>query len=147
MQKTCKKCNETKNLNEFYPNKRMSDGHLNMCNVCSRKATTEYRLRNIEHYRSYDRLRAKNAVRIEQNCSQTKRRRSEVKGYMKAHNATARAIKKGSLVRMPCQMCGSIDHIHAHHDDYEMPLEVMWLCPEHHKSRHSFLDYLANMAV
>lgn len=33
--KKCYKCNETKTLPEFYRHKGMTDGHLNICRVCT----------------------------------------------------------------------------------------------------------------
>ena len=29
--------------------------------------------------------------------------------------------------------------VHAHHEDYDYPLDVIWLCPIHHKARHKEL--------
>lgn len=53
------------------------------------------------------------------------------------------AIKKGILIREPCEVCGAygIDEngknvIVAHHDDYNKPLDVRWLCYEHHYEWH-----------
>jgi hypothetical protein len=41
------------------------------------------------------------------------------------------AIKKGKLIRLPCEKCGN-PKSQAHHEDYSKPLKVMWLCPMHH---------------
>src|SRR5262245_28716069 len=41
----------------------------------------------------------------------------------KAYNAVHRAIKKGTLIRLPCEACGE-PKTQAHHDDYDGPLEV-----------------------
>ncbi len=49
---------------------------------------------------------------------------------------TNNAIVSGILVRQPCEVCGTIDRIEAHHDDYTKPLEVRWLCKRHHDEHH-----------
>jgi hypothetical protein len=52
----------------------------------------------------------------------------------------ASAIRRGVLVRQPCEQCGSSgqfngrEGVHAHHDDYSKPFEVRWLCHFHHVS-------------
>lgn len=46
--KTCTNCNETKELSEFYTNKRSSDGHQYACKVCRRKAQKEYHQKSPE---------------------------------------------------------------------------------------------------
>ena len=58
-------------------------------------------------------------------------------GY-KRDNVRARvfwAIKKGKLFRKPCVICGELK-VQAHHEDYDKPLEVRWLCNKHHRARH-----------
>lgn len=52
-----------------------------------------------------------------------------------AHLATASALKRGILVREPCEVCGEAN-VDAHHDDYDRPLRVRWLCRKHHKAEH-----------
>lgn len=53
----------------------------------------------------------------------------------KAHILVSAAIKKGILVRQACEKCINTK-THAHHDDYEKPLEVRWLCAAHHRRLH-----------
>ena len=47
----------------------------------------------------------------------------------------AYAIKTGKIVPRPCEVCGAAK-AQAHHDDYNKPLEVRWLCREHHEEWH-----------
>lgn len=54
----------------------------------------------------------------------------------KARQILAYEIKKGNLKRLPCEKCGETEKIHAHHEDYSKPLEVIWLCSKHHKEIH-----------
>lgn len=48
-------------------------------------------------------------------------------------------IKRGKIKKKPCLICGSIENIEAHHKDYNLPLEVDWLCSNHHKYLHRIL--------
>ncbi|WP_137137348.1 hypothetical protein [Pseudomonas asiatica] len=56
-----------------------------------------------------------------------------------AHQAVQTAVRNGSLAKKPCEVCGNEKRPHAHHDDYSKPLDVVWLCHQHHMERHAML--------
>jgi hypothetical protein len=49
----------------------------------------------------------------------------------KARHAVREALKKGTLIKTPCDVCG-IEKVEAHHPDHHKPLDVQWLCRLHH---------------
>lgn len=55
-----------------------------------------------------------------------------------AHKAVQAALRNGLLQRGVCEMAGPncSSSIHAHHEDYDQPLEVRWLCSTHHAALH-----------
>jgi hypothetical protein len=61
----------------------------------------------------------------------------------RAHKIVEVAMRNGTLVRQSCERCGTDKNVHAHHEDYSRPLEVMWLCQPHHKERHKELKEFA----
>ena len=136
--KECFKCHAVKPLSEFYKHPMMADGHVNKCKDCNKKDVTDNRNKNIERIREYDRERGKNPERIKAIAEVVKVWRSEDRRRSSAHNAVSRAIKAGTLDRKPCIRCGDAKSV-AHHEDYDKPLEVMWLCQPCHKKRHKEL--------
>jgi hypothetical protein len=57
--------------------------------------------------------------------------------------ATCRAIanvyqQRGVLIPKPCEQAGPACHgpIEKHHDDYDRPLHVRWLCRAHNRAAH-----------
>lgn len=52
-------------------------------------------------------------------------------GAISANRKVQRAVKSGKLVRLPCEICGDLI-TEAHHDDYNKPFAVRWLCKRHH---------------
>lgn len=52
-----------------------------------------------------------------------------------AQNLLNDAVRRGDLVRKPCEVCG-VPKTAGHHDDYDKPLEVRWLCSSHHHEAH-----------
>ena len=136
--KECFKCHAVKPLSEFYKHPMMADGHVNKCKDCNKKDVTDNRNKNIERIREYDRERGKNPERIKAIAEVVKVWRCVDRRRSSAHNAVSRAIKAGTLDRKPCIRCGDAKSV-AHHEDYDKPLEVMWLCQPCHKKRHKEL--------
>lgn len=59
-----------------------------------------------------------------------------------ARNILQSALKQGRIKRLDCERCGSNINVDAHHDDYTKPLEVIWLCKEHHIEHHKLYPNL-----
>ena len=137
MTKVCKICGQKLPLIDFYEDKTMRDGHVNQCKECIQKRARERRWANIERVREKDRQRGKLEHRQELKNEITARRRHEVPGYQKAHNAINRAIEHGSIERSnTCQVCGNQGKTEAHHHDYDITKSVVWLCPVCHRMYH-----------
>jgi len=53
----------------------------------------------------------------------------------RAHMIVRSALQSGDMIRLPCEVCG-IAPAEGHHNDYNMPLKVTWLCKKHHEKHH-----------
>ena len=60
----------------------------------------------------------------------------------KAHQILNSAIKK-KIIHKPlkCSCCEYDGKLHGHHEDYDNPLRVIWLCPSCHKKVHKSQEY------
>lgn len=52
-----------------------------------------------------------------------------------AHLYVQLGKRLGFIVPQPCAVCGS-PKAEAHHEDYDRPGTVQWLCRKHHVERH-----------
>jgi hypothetical protein len=149
-QKQCRKCFETKPLSEFYKLDRMADGHFNKCKTCYCADVRANREAKIGYYREYDRRRfqedperraytlqlaRERAKDPERDRLRTAQYRGKHGRVWAAHLAVGYAVRSGKLVSQACEVCGA-KKTHGHHDDYTKPLEVRWLCGQHHREWH-----------
>jgi ribosomal protein S27AE len=150
--KVCFKCNEEKPLSEFYKHKEMLDGHLNKCKECNKKDVRENRERNIEYYKEYDKLRFQNDPRVKDrntryaNSENGKKVGNLAKIKWAKNNIIKRsasyiinnAVRDGKIIKpIVCSNCGLENkRIHGHHDNYNYPMVVRWLCPKCHVAWH-----------
>lgn len=44
--------------------------------------------------------------------------------------------RRGILIPKPCEVFGCTNKSEKHHDDYNKPLEVRWICRKHHLAFH-----------
>ena len=133
--KTCFKCGENKPLTEFYRHPQMGDGLLGKCKSCTRKDVIENRLKKLDYYQAYD-TRRHRARGCKPHCKNPIpwKKRNPRKGA--AHTLLGTAIRAGRISRPEtCSSCGE-SRPHGHHENYDKPLDVIWLCPLCHKRRH-----------
>lgn len=50
----------------------------------------------------------------------------------KATNRLHVQMKAYGLEPSPCELCGATENIEGHHEDYDLPMVVRWLCHSHH---------------
>jgi ribosomal protein S27AE len=56
----------------------------------------------------------------------------------RANGLVYRAVKSGKLKKPThCENCGEAKRLVGHHDDYDKPLDVRWLCLSCHRRFHS----------
>lgn len=54
---------------------------------------------------------------------------------MAARSAAYDALVAGKIIKKPCEVCGDTES-QMHHDDYNKPFDVRFLCRKHHRAEH-----------
>jgi Protein of unknwon function (DUF3310) len=127
--KICTKCNISKDISEYYKSINSRDGFESLCKSCK----SDYYKNKKEN---------KKLLSFKDIPPHKKWWVAENKLKNIAHSKVRYAITKGELIRQPCERCGTTVEVVAHHEDYNKPLEVMWLCKFHHKERHREIDVM-----
>ena len=112
-EKRCATCGETKPASQFWRRPLLKDGLMSSCKACKRKrqAVSFGEWQKSELERHPEKVRARRLVKA--------------------------ALGSGKLVkRTHCEACGKELPLHAHHSDYDRPLEVAWLCHSCHIKLH-----------
>lgn len=145
--KPCRTCG-----NEYEPTAREQSIYDYQCKPCRREHWRQYRAKRKaagnpvvsgsdmprDYHRKYESAYFENDTNKEKRNAHSARYRKEphlVHKYQ-ARLETRKAIKKGILIKMPCEVCGG-PKVDAHHDDYSKPLEIRWMCRVHHLQYHS----------
>ena len=148
--KICFKCEVHQPMSEFYKHSAMADGYLNKCKNCAKKDTKENSIKNYQYYRDYDNARANIPSRVEARYEYAKTdagRQASAKARLKwdslnsikkmAATLIRRAICSGKIIKeYSCSVCGGSGRIEGHHDNYNFPLVVRWLCSQCHCNWH-----------
>ena len=125
--KICSGCYETKPATDFYRSAINKDGLCGQCKICHNKQVSINKKN--KKLLSYKQIAPNKKFWLQEN-----------KLKKKAHGDVAYAILTGKLVRQPCERCGTTQNVVAHHEDYNKPLDVLWLCKYHHKERHMEIE-------
>jgi hypothetical protein len=113
--KACTRCALVKPDTDFQVRKASKDGLTASCKEC---------------LRVYDRRRGFHGRR-----EYAAEYRAKHPDRRKAHIALNNALRDGRITALPCLICGA--EAQAHHTHYDAPLDVVWLCPVHHKQAHA----------
>ena len=144
--KVCSICGEEKIIGEFYKQAGGKYGVTSRCKDCLKKIDKinreRFRARRLARKKAYNRehkqeRKAYKQAHPEQQSKSLRRWKIKNSEKASAHKKVARAISSGKIKRCPCEICGTTINIHAHHDNYKKPLDVIWLCAEHHRWIHS----------
>jgi hypothetical protein len=152
--KECFKCGLVKPLDDFYKHSQMADGRLNKCKVCTRKDVKKNRDDNSDYYKQYDAWRFKNDPKVKERhkaylstpdgIERMRRAQAEwIKSNPEkraAHTILNNSVRRGLIEKpLSCSCCGEFYPsriIHAHHEDYSKPLDVIWMCAYCHADHH-----------
>lgn len=116
--KKCARCGIEKPMADFQNHRKRKDGKQSYCRQCQNAFMAKWHNENPD-------VKLAAAIKWNKNNPQKKT----------AHYLVGRAIKNGTLIRGKCEVCGS-EKVHGHHDDYDKPLVVRWLCHKHHMELH-----------
>ena len=139
--KICKICNNEKPLSDFYKHFRMADRHLNICKDCKIKYQKEkYKIdiMSIDYIlKERERGRKKYHKYLYKNNNIEAKRKWDMnhKKEKRTHDQVHKALLAGKIIKMPCEICGSVESV-GHHEDYDKPLSVNWYCVKCHSNRH-----------
>lgn len=156
IKKQCTKCKSVLPFSEFHKWKYGKDGYKSCCKKCNTKDVTSYQktprgrqihLRNSCKYERTEKGKRnkKRYVGSDKGCIMVKERsrknRERFPEKCRARDVLNNAVKSGKI-KAPsnCIVCSKRRKLHGHHDDYDNPLEVRWMCQKCHDTEHGRLD-------
>jgi hypothetical protein len=136
MKKACNKCKEEKGIEEFQYRKDRGTYH-HICKKCRNLQSSQWKKINRKYCYEEKRKYRKSEVGKAATRARKKRKKLNpiVRKKYRVQDKAWKSIKNGTLKRMPCEKCGNLK-VHAHHPNYNEPLNVMWLCVFHHREWH-----------
>ena len=132
--KICSKCKAEKEVSMFYKKKLAKAKFRSQCKKCMAEFNkhyrqTEKRKRAVWKYNRSEKGRKCDRKSVDKYHERYPERR-------KAVNAVNNAIRSGNMERELCETDRCYNVGQAHHDDYNKPFQVRWLCSKHHSEHH-----------
>lgn len=125
----CRLCQEYKVLEQFAKNKQYQSGYETRCLKC-----------RAEWQRNYHQTERGKKSHSLSSSTLTKRHPERQRAYYQIYHG----LQKGTIVKKPCESCGS-ENVKAVHKDYNNPFDVTWLCALcRHRSQPNVVGYVPN---
>ena len=105
-----------------------------------KESTIEARRRAQRKY-----AKSEKGILVERKFAIKRRAKAKKNGAHFAMGQIRQALVSGAIQKKHCERCGS-PNSQAHHEDYNKPLDVMWLCPLDHMKRHKEIRHERKMA-
>lgn len=121
----CKKCGIRYPIEFFLTDKNSRGGRRNMCMECNKVKCRDYRQRHPENW--YNRY----------HNNPIERQKLDARALVRTRVFT------GRMERGVCELCGSSHDIHGHHENYDNPFNVNWLCRPCHEALHRDRKFMA----
>lgn len=141
----CSRCGEEKppTLEFFYRAIGVESGLTIRCRDCVKAATAERheRLQSTPEGKIAELRRCRKKMRkyrAEGKAKKPIKYGKYSEKQKKACTTVKNAVRDGRLKKLPCCKCG-FDISEGHHENYDEPLNVVWLCVKHHNERHVYL--------
>lgn len=96
-----------------------------ICSKCHEKFTLQYSSRYCR--------KCKNLYMRKWRKNHPLTSKQKIKANIRCH--VKMKCKRGQIKKLPCEVCGSVE-VHAHHDNYNEPFAIRWLCNYHHNEWH-----------
>ena len=118
--KKCKVCGLEKSLDEFYRHPGSRDGYRCQCKSCRNEKVKEWKSNHLGCEIEYSR-----------------RYWGKYPEKKLAHSILNHGVRDGKIKKgVECEICGSTQFLEGHHEDYNKPLDVRWLCIRCHNKLH-----------
>lgn len=140
----CKSC-VASYKNEHYRNnedlyKLRAKNHLNDNREHHRNRSRKYREDHYEHLSRLAKERYTSEEGREANRLRSRKYRENPTNRMKEKaRGVVNSLVRNGIISKPsgCVECGKLGKVEAHHDDYNKPLEVLWVCRKCHFKKHT----------
>jgi hypothetical protein len=115
--RTCHKCGESYPEEFFILDKHSHGGRRNLCSECNKLKCRTFRKRHPENW-------------FARYNDPDEKKKIFARSYVRMK------VKRGTMKREDCELCGATEKITSHHENYDQPFNVNWLCRPCHDALH-----------
>lgn len=141
-EKVCTQCKEPKSFDNYFKDLRGRFGLVAICKVCRSASASKYNLDHREELvsvRYEQRQRHKERIRAYKKSPKGKAvAKRTVAKNLNAEKSRKYYMKRKYKLVIPdhCQRCEETANLEAHHEDYNKPMDVIYLCKRCHTDEH-----------